>query len=85
MASKAESKYVEFLKSDLPYGLRISCDGTAELFNRRYETIVKKQSKPRQEPNTMFFYNDKNPPWVNEETRLRCEAELRRFRERNND
>lgn len=64
------SDRIEFLRSELPYGVRVFQDGTAELFNRRYETLA--------------YRRDASPQWLCEVflrngIRLAQEAQSSRF------
>lgn len=70
----------EFLRTELPYGVRTYANGTIELFNRKYETLLRRG--PEREgrlTSEVWYYTDANPPWKDSQTKLSCERILRRW------
>lgn len=68
------------LRKDMPYGVRWYANGAVELFNRDYEVVLRKGPEPEGEPvDQSFYFTDRDPPWRNRKTRIRCEAVLREW------
>lgn len=68
----------EFMREELPYGVRTFSNGTIELFNRKYETLARRGPEPEGHPTSeVWYYTDANPPWEDRQTKLRCEQILR--------
>jgi len=73
---------------DLPYGIYIGVTNTY-LFNRKYDMlwqnvngVVTKMNPKRVITGiieTRYFYEDRNPPWSNDETMGRCKMVLQKF------
>ncbi|MFB5192777.1 hypothetical protein [Alicyclobacillus fastidiosus] len=76
--TKSSRVGIELMRSESPYGERVFADGSAELFNRRYETIARRGERTSDEVvSEKWFYTDANPPWRNPDAKRRCEEILR--------
>lgn len=73
--SRFDMNRQDFMRSELPYGVRKYANGAMELFNRKYEVIARKGPEPEGRQTFQgYYYNDSNPPWRSEESRLKCES-----------
>lgn len=77
------------MRESLPYGKWTCEDGREVLFNRRYKPIWQRrdgEAATPGDPNERvkftkeeWFYSDENAPWLDKNTRQRCEAELKEW------
>lgn len=86
MMSK-DSRKIEDMKRDLPYGIWVCEDGREILFNRRYKPIWQRSPEGKVSPanseewverikTTTHFYKDENSPWRDKRSLDKCKVVL---------
>lgn len=82
--TKPKGVTVQKAKKEMPYGKYIFSDGSQILFNRYYEPITQKDAADMESlklkiegAKKQWFYNDSNPPWLNQETLQKCQIMLK--------